>query len=172
MPTRPGTPDDSHCSSPGQTLPASRGSSRITSPWSRRFLEFIRQCQRVFSAPPDMSNTQRLLYIVEWLGGRALVWAQAVDSRQTPISRSLDKFLEEFEPVFDLPSASIDTTLRWSLRRHGGTAQSGVPSPLKSASLGAPTLPTPVSLGAQSSSRCRCTQPRPVRGKTKCPPPS
>ena len=82
-----------------------------------RLPEFLRQCRQVFSAYPNMTETRRVMYIVAGLRGRALVWAGVADSRCSLTSRSLDKFIKEFEMVLDLLPVQVNTSPHWSTRK-------------------------------------------------------
>lgn len=82
---------------------------------------FLLQCSLVFNQRPHTfpSDQSKVHYIMGLLRGRALAWAEAVNSSQPVVNLSLDEFLAMMKNVFDHPD-HCGTAAKRLLNLHQG----------------------------------------------------
>ena len=70
---------------------------------SRECWGFLFQCRMILSQRPRACQTERawVKYVVGWLQGRALNWAQALHANGTLETLTAEEFLQCFKQVFD-----------------------------------------------------------------------
>jgi len=93
-------------------------------PFSRdanRCRGFILQCSLVFLQRPQTfpTDSAKIRYVIGLLRGRALAWAEAVNSHQSLTSLAFCEFLAELRDVFDHPDFWGDASRRLINIRQG-----------------------------------------------------
>ncbi len=70
---------------------------------------FLLQCSLYFELQSHQFTTERakVAFIISLLTGRALQWAEALWSSQSPRINSLEDFVEHFREVFSQPTTEV-----------------------------------------------------------------
>uniref|UniRef100_A0A3B3I5Q0 Ty3 transposon capsid-like protein domain-containing protein n=1 Tax=Oryzias latipes TaxID=8090 RepID=A0A3B3I5Q0_ORYLA len=81
---------------------------------SDNFRGFLLQCTLVFSQQSAMysSDEAKIAFVLGFLRGRALEWAEAFLANQSPASMSFQNFLGHFKQVFETPERYHDTSCK------------------------------------------------------------